>query len=73
MASPRTTLGAATRSVLGPIAAWPRESQQRARRNALLASTALAERRRERLEVEAFLDAHARRHERSTRRRRDVV
>jgi hypothetical protein len=36
---------------------WPVRSQQRARRNALLASTALADRRRERLEVEEFLSS----------------
>jgi hypothetical protein len=37
---------------------WPVRSQQRARRNALVASTALAERRRERLEVEEYLARH---------------
>lgn len=43
------------------VARWPVESQQRARRNALVASTELAARRRERMEVEDFLAAHARR------------
>lgn len=36
---------------------WPVQSQQHARRNALVASTALARRRVERLEVEEFLAA----------------
>ncbi len=36
---------------------WPVHSQQGARRNAMIASTALAERRRERLEVEEYLDS----------------
>jgi len=40
---------------------WPAESQQRACRNALLATTALTQLRHERDEVEQFLDAHARR------------
>jgi hypothetical protein len=34
---------------------WPVESQQRARRNAMVASNALARRRVERAEVEEFL------------------
>jgi hypothetical protein len=53
-----------------PLAAllrWPVESQQRARRNALVASTELAQLRHERNEVEEFLDAHARRWERARR------
>jgi hypothetical protein len=37
------------------LAGWPVESQLQARRNALVASTALAQRRRERAEVEEFL------------------
>ena len=41
----------------GRVLRWPVESQQRARRNALVASTALARRRAERLEVEEFLAA----------------
>jgi hypothetical protein len=46
---------------------WPVESQQRARRNALLATTALTQARLERDEVEEFLDLHARRWERARR------
>lgn len=43
---------------------WPERSQQAACRNALVASTALAERRRQRCEVEEFLaDYLARRSE----------
>ncbi|MDN4172746.1 hypothetical protein QWY28_07330 [Nocardioides sp. SOB77] len=38
---------------------WPQESQLGARRNAMVASTALARRRAERLEVEEFLAALA--------------
>jgi hypothetical protein len=41
------------------LARWPVRTQQHARRNALVASTALAERRRERSEVEDFLTRHA--------------
>jgi len=48
--------------ILGAVAAWPVASQQQARRNALLASTALTDRRRERLEVEDFLAHHLHRH-----------
>ncbi|MEP7089681.1 MAG: hypothetical protein ABI776_06175 [Nocardioidaceae bacterium] len=36
-------------------ASWPVTSQHQARRNALVASTALAEQRRERIDVEEFL------------------
>jgi hypothetical protein len=39
--------------------AWLPGSQQHARRNALVASTALTQRRLERLEVEEFLSEHA--------------
>jgi hypothetical protein len=39
--------------------AWFPGSQQHARRNALVASTALTQRRLERLEVEEFLAEHA--------------
>ncbi|MDX6300785.1 MAG: hypothetical protein QOF53_1999 [Nocardioidaceae bacterium] len=39
--------------------AWFPGSQQHARRNALVASTALTQRRLERLEVEDFLAEHA--------------
>ena len=51
------TGGTIVRSVLG----WPVASQQVARRNALVAATALAQRRAERDEVEDFLEAHGRR------------
>ena len=37
------------------VLTWPVETQQGARRNAMVASTALAQRRRELDEVEAFL------------------
>jgi hypothetical protein len=47
--------------LIGAAAAWPVASQQQARRNALVASTALAQRRRERDEVEEFLAAHVNR------------
>ena len=43
------------RSVLG----WPVETQLGSRRNAMVASSALTELRREREEVEDFLEAHA--------------
>jgi hypothetical protein len=49
------------RSVLGPVLTWPAGSQHTARRNALVASTALAQQRHEWLEVERFLEEHARR------------
>jgi len=39
----------------GRVLRWPAQSQHRACRNALVASTALARRRAERLEVEEFL------------------
>jgi hypothetical protein len=52
---------------LATLLRWPVESQQRARRNALVASTELAQLRPERNEVEEFLDAHARRWERARR------
>ncbi|GAA1162130.1 hypothetical protein [Nocardioides aquiterrae] len=38
---------------------WPVESQLRARRNAMVASTALAQRRAELVEVEEYLAASA--------------
>lgn len=47
---------------LRAVLAWPVASQQRSRRNAMVASTALAERRLERLQAEQYLAAHARRH-----------
>jgi len=42
-------------AVLTRVRAWPVESQLAARRNAMVASTALAARRAEREDVEAFL------------------
>ena len=42
-------------SLVGTVTRWPVESQQRARRNAMIASTALAQRRAETDEVEEFL------------------
>jgi len=42
---------------------WPVTSQQSARRNALVASTALTQLRIERNEIDSFLDAAAARHE----------
>lgn len=53
------------RRLISTAATWHVESQQVARRNALVASTALTERRRERLEVEEFLERHTRRHPRA--------
>ena len=47
-------------SPLRRLLAWPVESQQGSRRNALVASTALAQLRSERREVEEFLEALAR-------------
>ena len=45
--------------LFGLLVSWPVRSQLAARRNALIASTALAERRRELAEVEEFLERHA--------------
>ncbi len=44
------------------ITDWPVTSQQTARRNALVASTALTERRVERVAIDAFVEAAAARH-----------
>lgn len=44
----------------GAVRRWPVESQLGARRNAMIASTALAQRRAELDEVEEFLAAHGR-------------
>lgn len=41
------------------LLAWPVETQQGSRRNALVSSTALAQLRHERDEVEEFLQAHS--------------
>jgi|tagenome__1003787_1003787.scaffolds.fasta_scaffold20893086_3 hypothetical protein len=53
------TLGHAPWRIVAATATWHVSSQQHARRNALVASTALAERRRELRDVEEFLAAHA--------------
>lgn len=45
--------------LLDHFVSWPVRSQQGARRNALVASTALAERRRELADVEEFLARRA--------------
>lgn len=42
---------------------WPTASQQVARRNALVASTALTQIRIEKAEIDAFVEAAAARHE----------
>jgi hypothetical protein len=52
--------------LLATVTAWHVASQHRARRNALVASTALAQQRRERDEIEEFLAAHVAHAERST-------
>jgi hypothetical protein len=49
----------AARRLARSVLAWPVESQQGSRRNALIASTALAQQRHERDEVEEFLAARA--------------
>lgn len=51
------------RAILRAVTHWHIDSQQTARRNALVATTALTERRRERQDVEEFLALHARRWE----------
>ena len=43
------------RQVMTTVREWPIESQQRSRRNAMIASTALAQRRAELEDVEDFL------------------
>jgi hypothetical protein len=45
--------------LLSAAATWHVSSQQQARHNALMGSTALAERRREQLDVEAYLAARS--------------
>jgi hypothetical protein len=49
----------APRRLVRSVLAWPIETQQGARRNAMVASSALTERRRERDEVEVFLATRA--------------
>jgi hypothetical protein len=56
--------------LVSAAAAWHVTSQQHARRNALVASTALAQRRQELRDVEEFLTEHA---ARFTTGRADVV
>jgi hypothetical protein len=51
-------VGRGPRRAVDAVRGWPVASQQRARRNALVASTALTQRRRELVEVEEFLAAH---------------
>ena len=46
-------------ALVGRVRAWPVETQQGARRNAMIASTALAARRAEREDVEEFFAALA--------------
>jgi hypothetical protein len=43
--------------VIDHVRAWPTQSQQGARRNAMIATTALAARRAEREDVDDFFDA----------------
>jgi hypothetical protein len=45
-----------TRPVTRPVTTWAEDSQRRACRNAMVASTSLAEGRRERVEVQEFVD-----------------
>ena len=54
-------MAATPRSMLRAVLTWPVGSQQGSRRNALVATTSLAQLRHERLEVERFLEEHARR------------
>ena len=42
-------------SLLQDLSSWPRTSQEQARRNAMVAATACARRRVERLEAEAYV------------------
>ena len=49
--------GRAVRLLASPVRRWPVESQLRSRRNAMVASTALAQRRAELDDVEEFLAA----------------
>jgi hypothetical protein len=53
-ASPRSLTMSAVRAVR-IVGAWPVASQQKARRNAMLACTSLTQRRMERQDVEDFL------------------
>lgn len=51
-------------SLLTQLGRWPVESQQGSRRNAMIATTALAQRRAEREDVEGFLASLAAKEER---------
>ncbi len=55
LAQPLTPLTQPAHRLVSVVTSWPVESQQRARRNALIASTALAQRRAELDEVDEFL------------------
>ncbi|GAA1924109.1 hypothetical protein GCM10009737_27200 [Nocardioides lentus] len=55
----RSAVGTVGTVVGDAVSRWAVESQQGARRNAMLASTALASRRREHAEVEDFLASRA--------------
>ena len=57
-----------TTQIVRAVAEWPVRSQQVARRNALVCATPLADRRRERIDVEEFLEQHL-----ATRARLDVA
>lgn len=71
MSTARSSLPAlAPRALLRSVVQWPVESQLRARRNAMVASTAMAARRQELDEVEEFLVARARRRTVQEARRR---
>ena len=59
------------RSMLRSLLTWPVASQHAACRNALVASTALAQLRHERAEVERFLEEHA--HRRTTAQASDRI
>jgi hypothetical protein len=50
-------------NILKKVRDWPVTSQQAARRNALVATTALTRLRIERAEIDAFVEAAAARHE----------
>ena len=54
----RVALGATARRAAGPLMRWSVGAQRTARRNAMVASTALARRRAERDEVEQVVAAH---------------
>lgn len=65
MTADRPRLLPPTFRTLQALGRWPVASQQRARRNALLASTALTQARHERDEVEEYLAGYVRRWERA--------